>query len=90
MQKQEQQFNVAFDDEDDYDEEADEELLGDDHEDGMMDYGFEDPMDKDEEGIGKSGDVDDDFDNEFEDEFLDADDDDDDEADQEMMQYAQQ
>ena len=56
----------------------------------MMDYGFEDPMDKDEEGIGKSGEIDDDFDDEFEDEFLDADDDNDDEADAEMMQYNHQ
>ena len=54
---------MAFeDDDDDYDGE---ELLGDDHDDGdeIMDYGFEDPMDKEEENDLK----------EFEDEFLDAD-----------------
>ena len=54
---------MAFDDDDeDYDAE---ELLGDDHEDEIMDYGFEDPMDKEEESENR----------EFDDEFLDADDD---------------
>ena len=44
--------------------------MGDDHEDGIMDYGFEDPMDKEEE-------LEDDGMKEFEDEFLDADEDED-------------
>jgi len=46
--------------------------LGDDHEDEIMDYGFEDPMDREE----ASGSAQREF-KEFEDEFLDADDDED-------------
>jgi len=53
--------------------------LGDDHEDDIMDYGFEDPMDKEEESANQE-DL-----KEFEDEFLDADDDDDDDDDDEYV-----
>ena len=49
--------------------------MGDDHEDGMMDYGFEDPMDREEES-GNPREL-----KEFEAEFMDADDDEDEEDD---------